>query len=78
MDLGKAKTLFPAVACKLELPDRPIHMVIGMDHMKNAPRQQRREDGVVLYQSEFTGYMACGDMNQGSTAGMQKIRCSGC
>jgi hypothetical protein len=73
MDLGKAKTLFPAVACKLELPNRPIPMVIGMDHMKNAPRKQKREDGVMLYQSEFnTGYMACGDMNQGSTAGMQK------
>jgi hypothetical protein len=75
MDLGKAKALLPAVACKLESPDGPIPMLIGMDHMKNALREQRREDDVVLYQSEFnTGYTACGDMNQGNTGGMQKDR----
>jgi hypothetical protein len=35
-----------------------------MDHMKNAPREQERGDGVVLYQSESnTGYVACGDLN---------------
>ncbi len=67
MDLEKAKALFPSFACKLESPGGPIHMLIGMDHMRNAPREQEREEGVVLYQSEFnTGYMACGDMNQGS------------
>jgi hypothetical protein len=49
MDLGKAKTLFSSFACKLESPDGPIHMLIGMDHMKNAPREQERERGVVLY-----------------------------
>jgi hypothetical protein len=69
MDLEEAKILFPSVACKLELPSGPIHMLIGMDHMKNAPREQGREEGVVLYQSEFnTGYVACGDMNQGDAS----------
>jgi hypothetical protein len=67
MDLEKAKTLFLSIACKLESPSGPIHMLIGMDHMKNAPREQKREEAVVLYQSEFNiGYMACEDMNQGS------------
>jgi hypothetical protein len=65
MDLGKAKALFPAVACKLESPDGPINYLIGMDHMRNAPKEQGREDGIVLYRSEFnTGYMACGDIKQ--------------
>jgi hypothetical protein len=73
MDLGKAKALFPAVACKLKSPDGPIHMLIGMDHMKNAPREQRREGGVMLYRSEFnTGYMACRDMNQVGAGGVQE------
>jgi hypothetical protein len=71
MDLGKAKALFPAVARKLESPVGPIHMLIGMDHMKNAPKEQGREDGIVLYGSEFnTGYMACGDMNQAGGNGV--------
>jgi hypothetical protein len=73
MDLGKAKALFPAVACKLESPDRLIHMLIGMDYMKNAPKEQVREDGVVLYQSEFnTGYVACGDMNRAGGNGVEE------
>jgi hypothetical protein len=73
MDLGKAKALFPAVACKLESPDGPIHMLVGMDRMRNAPGEQGREDGVVLYRSEFnTGYMAYGDMNQAEAGGAQE------
>jgi hypothetical protein len=43
MDLGKAKELSPAIACKLESPDSPIHMLIRMDHMKNAPGNSRGE-----------------------------------
>jgi hypothetical protein len=40
-------------------------MLIEMDHMKNALGEQGREEGVVLYQSEFnTGYMAYGDMKR--------------
>ncbi len=65
IDLDKAKRLFPAVANDLESPDGPVHMLVGMDHMKNAPRKQARGEGVVLYQSEFiTGYVACRDMNK--------------
>ncbi len=37
MNLDKAKALFPFAACKLESPEGPIHMLIGMDHMKDAP-----------------------------------------
>jgi hypothetical protein len=65
IDLGKAKELFLAVACSLESPEGQIHMLMGMDHMNNAPREQERGEGVVLYQSEFnTGYVACGNMNR--------------
>ncbi len=65
IDLGKAKELFPMVACSLESPEGLIHMLIGMDHMKNASKEQERGDGVVLFQSEFnTGYVACGNMNK--------------
>jgi hypothetical protein len=40
-------------------------MLIGMDHMKNAPKEQEWGDGVVLYKSEFnTGYVACRNMNK--------------
>ncbi len=63
--LDKAKRLFPLVTDDLESPDGPVHMLVGMDHMKNAPREQARGEGVVLYQSEFsTGHVACGDMNK--------------
>ncbi len=65
IDLGKAKKLFPSVACSLESPEGPIHMLIGMDHMKNAPKEQERGGGVMLYKSEFnTGHVACGNMNK--------------
>jgi hypothetical protein len=63
--LDKAKRLFPAVACSLESPEGPIHMLIGMNHIKNAPRKQERGEGVLLYQSEFnTGYVVCRNMNR--------------
>jgi hypothetical protein len=65
MNLNKARALFPSAACKLESPEGPIHMLIGMDHMKDAPRERDRAEGVVLYHSEFnTGYVACGNMSQ--------------
>ncbi len=65
MNLDKTKALFPSAACKLESPEGPIHMLIGMDHMKDAPRERDRAEGVVLYHSEFnTGYVACGNMSQ--------------
>jgi hypothetical protein len=63
MNLDKAKALFPSAACKLESPDGPIHMLIGMDHMKDTPWEQDRAEGVVLCQSEFNN-LACGNMNK--------------
>jgi hypothetical protein len=82
IDLDKAKRLFPAVASNLESPDSPIHMLVGMDHMKNTPREQARGDGVVLYQTEFsTGHMACGDMNKETgvkVAGHSDLRVLSC
>ncbi len=65
MNLDKANALFPSAACKLESPESPIHMLIGMDHMKDAPRERDRAEGIMLYHSEFnTGYVACGNMSQ--------------
>jgi hypothetical protein len=65
IDLDKAKSLFPVVAGSLESLDSPVHMLVSMDHMKDAPREQARKEGVVLYQSEFdTGHVACGDMGR--------------
>jgi hypothetical protein len=65
MNLDKAKAMFPSAACKLESPKGPTHMLIGMDHKKDAPRERDRAEGVVLYHSEFnTGYVACGNMSQ--------------
>jgi hypothetical protein len=46
MNLDKAKALFPSAASKLESPNGPIHMLIGMDHMKDAPREQDRVEGI--------------------------------
>jgi hypothetical protein len=54
MNLDKAKALFPSAACKLESPEGPIHMLIGMDHMKDAPRERDRAEGVVLYNLGLT------------------------
>jgi hypothetical protein len=65
IDLDKAKRLFPAVANSLESPDGPVHMLVGMDHIKDAPREQARGEGDVLYQSEFsTGHVVCGNINK--------------
>jgi hypothetical protein len=60
----KSQQLFPAVAGSLESPDGPIHMLVGMDQMKDAPREQARREGIVLNQYEFsTGHVACADIN---------------
>jgi hypothetical protein len=64
MNLDKARALFPCAACKLKSPEAPVHMLIGMDHMKDAPQERDRAEGVVLYHSKFnTGYVACGNMS---------------
>jgi hypothetical protein len=67
IDLGKAKSLFPAAAGSLKSPEGPVHMLVGMDHMKDAPKEQARKGDVVLYQSEFgTGHVACGNLGLNS------------
>ncbi len=63
LDLSKAKALFPAVASTLESPAGPIQLLIGMDHMEEAPREEERAQGVALYSSKFgTGYVTGGNM----------------
>jgi hypothetical protein len=37
LNLGKAKALFPLAASSLESPTGPIQLLIGMDHMEEAP-----------------------------------------
>jgi hypothetical protein len=39
LNLSKAKALFPSVASTLESPVGPIQLLIGMDHMEEAPRE---------------------------------------
>jgi hypothetical protein len=64
MNLNKAKALFPFAARQLESPAGPIQLLIGMDHMEEAPREEDRAQGVALYRSKFgTGYVAGGDMS---------------
>ncbi len=58
LNLSKAKALFPAVASTLESPAGPIQLLIGMDHMEEAPREEERAQRVALYSSKFgTGYI---------------------
>ncbi len=38
LDLGKAKALFPSAADNLESPTGPIQLLVGMDHMEEAPQ----------------------------------------
>jgi hypothetical protein len=63
LNLSKAKALFPFAARELESPAGPIQLLIGMDHMEEAPREEDRAQGVALYRSRFgTGYVAGGNM----------------
>ncbi len=68
LDLGKAKALFPSVADNLEPPTGPIQLLVGLDHMEEAPKEEApkeeaRAQGVALYSSRFgTGYVTGGDM----------------
>jgi hypothetical protein len=66
MNIDKARAMFPSAACKLESPEGPVHMLIGMDHMEDTPQERDRAQGSVLYYSKFsTGYVGCGDMTRG-------------
>jgi hypothetical protein len=51
IDLLKAENTFSAVAQDLESPESPIHLLIGMEHMDDAPREQERGKNLVLYRS---------------------------
>ncbi len=63
LNLSKAKALFPSVASMLESPAGPIQLLVGMDHMEEAPREEDRAQGVALYSSRFgTGYVTGGNM----------------
>jgi hypothetical protein len=63
LNIGKDKALFPSVASMLESPAGPIQLLIGMDHMEEAPREEDRAQGVALYSSRFgTGCVAGGNM----------------
>ncbi len=63
LNLSKAKALFPSVASMLESPAGPIQMLVGMDHMEEAPKEEDRAQGVALYSSRFgTGYVTGGNM----------------
>ncbi len=41
MNMDKAENTFPIAAQTLESPGGPIHLLVGMNHMKDAPREQR-------------------------------------
>ncbi len=45
VNLGKAKALFPVAARSLESPTGPIQLLIGMDHMEEAPMEEARDKG---------------------------------
>jgi hypothetical protein len=63
LNLGKAKFPFPPVADNLESPSGPIQLLVGMDHMEEAPKEEARAQGVALYSSQIgTGYVTGGDM----------------
>ncbi len=40
LNLSKAKALFLSAASELESPVGPIQLLIGMDHMEEAPREE--------------------------------------
>ncbi len=65
LNLSKAKSLFSSVASSLESPAGPIQLLVGMDHMEEAPKEEVRAQGVALCSSKFgTGYVTGGDMTQ--------------
>ncbi len=65
LNLSKAKSLFPSVASNLESPAGSIQLLVGMDHMEEAPKEEMRAQGVALYSSKFgTGYVTGGNMTQ--------------
>jgi hypothetical protein len=79
LNLSKAKSLFPSVADDLESPAGPIQLLVGMDHMEKAPKEEMRVQGVALYSSKFgTGYITGGDMTQLSGQEPTSVRVLSC
>jgi hypothetical protein len=79
MNLSKAETLFPSVASNLESPAGPIQLLIGMDHMEEAPKEEMRAQGVALYSSRFgTGYVTGGDMTTYQSPKVTSVRVLSC
>jgi hypothetical protein len=79
LNLGKAKALFPSVAESLESPTGSIQLLVGMDHMEEAPKEEARAQGVALYSSRFgTGYVTGGDMTPLQGPGFTTARVLSC
>jgi hypothetical protein len=79
LNLSKAEILFPSVAGNLESPAGPIQLLIGMDHMEEAPREEMRAQGVALYSSKFgTGYVTGGDMTPYQSQEPTSVRVLSC
>jgi hypothetical protein len=51
LDISRAQSAFPLVAQKLACPGGPIDILVGMDHMDEAPREHRRAPGLALFKS---------------------------
>ncbi len=59
-----AKKTFYSLSRDLESPERPIDILIGMDHMHETPKEHAKGQGLVLYRSVFrTGYLVWGNMS---------------
>jgi hypothetical protein len=75
MDLSKVKTTFPTVFRDMESLGGPIYLLIGMDHMEDAPREQEKGKNFVLYKSALrTRYMVCGIMSSNKATGGGSLR----
>jgi hypothetical protein len=51
LDLSKAKALFPTAAGALESPAGPVQLLVGMDHIEEIPKEEKRAQGIALYSS---------------------------
>jgi hypothetical protein len=62
-NISSAKNTFPLGGKKCESPGGPTDMLLGRDHMDEAPREYKRRPGLILYKFGFiTGYVVCGNM----------------
>ncbi len=67
------------MADNLESPAGPIQLLVGMDHMEEAPKEEARAKGVALYSSKFgTGYVTGGDMTPPQGQEFTSVRVLSC